>query len=145
MTLTEPSTTRRKRRRRRSNTTTAATTSGATRAVRLVLTGLWLVGVPLFMAAWANQRFGTAWGSIPAFWLDGDQAGPSVIGLLTLLGAFAWAVVLHRWRAIFLLAVLPALLAWIGYVGFGRPAWVGALTGLSAGWVVLAVRRWLAR
>lgn len=140
MSLIEPTTTTRRRKRRASSTTATppAGTSTAARVVRAVLTGVWLVGVPVFAGLHVNRNFGTPLGSIP---LGADSPGLSVASLAAVVAAFAVAMVLHRQRAIFLLAVLPALVAWIGYVGFTQPAWLGALAGLAAGGIAFAVRR----
>jgi hypothetical protein len=113
------------------------------RITRLILTGLWLVGVPAVAGVWVDQHFGKALGTVPLFWLDGTPPGPSVTGTLALLAAAAVAVTLHRLRAIALLALLPAFVAWIGYVGFGGGVggWLGLLAGLGAGGLAYGWRR----
>lgn len=141
MSLIEPTTTTRRRKRRRASSTTAtsaAGTSAATRIVRAVLSGIWLVGVPAFAGLYVDRSFGTPLGTIP---LGADSPGLSVASLAAVVAVFAIAVVLHRHRAVFLLAVLPALAAWIGYVGFSQPVWVGALAGLVLGGIAFAVSR----
>ena len=140
MSLIEPTTTTPRRKRRRSSTTatSAAGTSAAARIVRAVLSGIWLVGVPAFAGLYVDRNFGTPLGSIP---LGADSPGLSVASLAAVVAVFAVAVVLHRHRAVFLLAVLPALVTWVGYVGFSQPAWVGALAGLVLGGIAFAVCR----
>lgn len=131
----EPTTTTRRRKRRASSTTA---TSTAARVVRAVLTGIWLVGVPAFAGLYVDRTFGAPLGFIP---LGADSPGLSVTSVAAVVAAVAVAVVLHRQRAIFLLAGVPALVAWIGYVGFSQHAWVGALAGLAAGGIAFGVRR----
>ena len=127
MTLLDPTT---GRRRGRSTSTSGST---ATR-IKQVWAGVWLLGVPLLVSAYVHQQVGDAWGSIPAFWLDGDPAGPPIVGVLTLVVALAICIVLHRLRADVLLGVIPA-------VGWLVGGWLGLLAGLALGGIAFAVRR----
>jgi hypothetical protein len=144
MTLIYPTTTTTKRRRKRSKsaatTTSAPTRSTGVRVVRGILTGVWLVGVPAFAGFYVDRNFGTPFGSIP---LGDDPAGLNIAAAAAAVAALLVAYFLHHKHAITLLAVLPAVTSWIGYVAFdgGLGGWLGLLAGLGIGAITYAVRR----
>lgn len=127
--------------RRRS--TSAGTGSAVTHGIKKVWEVVWLLVVPLLVAVYVDMQVGAAWGSIPAFWLDGNPPATGTAGTLTLLGVFAVCVVLHRRRADLLLGVLPVAVAVAAHIGFGGgPAgWIGAVVGLAVGALVLHRRQ----
>lgn len=139
MTLLNPNPNANARRR----STSAGTGSAVTHGIRRVWEVVWLLVVPLLVAVAVDMQVGAAWGSIPAFWLDGGQAGPPIAGTLAVLAAFSICLVLHRLHADLLLGVLPVGAAIAAHVGFGgSPAgWIGAVVGLAVGALVWHRRR----
>lgn len=80
----------------RSRSASAGTGSTVTRRIKKVWEVVWLLVVPLLVAGYVDIQVGDAWGSIPAFWLDGNPPFLSTAGTLALLGVFSTCVVLHR-------------------------------------------------
>lgn len=115
---------------------TKTETRRGARIVRGILTALWLVAVPLFLAVHVDRLFGPVLGTIPG-------VGLGVLGVLALVAGVIAAYVLHHKHAIFMLAAVPAAGAWIGYAWLGGTSgtWLGLVTGLGAGLLAYAARR----
>lgn len=127
----------------RSRSTSAGTGSAVTHGIKKAWEVVWLLVVPLLVAVYVDMQAGDTWGSIPAFWLDGNPPATGTAGPLALLGVFATCVALRRLHADLLLGVLPVAGAITAHLGFGgSPAgWIGAVVGLAVGALVLHRRQ----
>src|SRR5258708_5260153 len=87
--------------------------SRGVRIVRAILTCIWLLGVPAFAGAYVDQQFGEK--LVAKLGAEAALAAALTAALI----AFAAAWSLYRRHLITLFALVPALVSWIGYVGFG--------------------------